>query len=95
MTFFPGSIDKHTLAVICLAGSSLDVLGALYLAVHMDPEDALRAHAILGAQTSIAIHHGTFQLADEGIDTPARRLAEFEGGSAIRALKNGESAVVE
>ncbi len=32
MTFFPGSIDKHTLAVICLAGSSLDVLGALYLA---------------------------------------------------------------
>jgi len=32
MTLFPGSIDKHTLAVICLAGSSLDVLGALYLA---------------------------------------------------------------
>ncbi len=63
--------------------------------VHMDPEDALRAHAMLGAQTSIAIHHGTFQLADEGIDTPARRLAELEGGSAIRALKNGESAVVE
>ena len=25
---------------------------------------------ILGAETSIAIHHGTFQLGDEGIDTP-------------------------
>ena len=38
--------------------------------VHMAPEEAVRAHQILGAQTSIAIHHGTFQLADDGIDTP-------------------------
>jgi L-ascorbate metabolism protein UlaG (beta-lactamase superfamily) len=28
--------------------------------VHMAPDDAARAHHILGAQTSIAIHHGTF-----------------------------------
>jgi L-ascorbate metabolism protein UlaG (beta-lactamase superfamily) len=64
-------------------------------AVHMGPEEALRARSILGAETAIAIHHGTFQLADEGIDTPARTLAELEGGSAIRVLKNGESAVLE
>jgi L-ascorbate metabolism protein UlaG (beta-lactamase superfamily) len=27
----------------------------------MTPEEAVRAHEILGAKTSIAIHHGTFQ----------------------------------
>jgi L-ascorbate metabolism protein UlaG (beta-lactamase superfamily) len=48
--------------------------------VHMAPEEALRAHQILGAKTSIAIHHGTFQLADDGIDTPQIRLV----GKTIR-----------
>src|SRR5262249_55356855 len=33
--------------------------------VHMDPEEAVQAHEILRARTSIAIHHGTFQLGDE------------------------------
>jgi L-ascorbate metabolism protein UlaG (beta-lactamase superfamily) len=28
--------------------------------VHMSPEEAVRAHTILGAKTSIAIHHGVF-----------------------------------
>ena len=42
--------------------------------IHMTPDEAIRAHQILGAGTSIAIHHGTFQLGDEGIDTPKRRL---------------------
>jgi L-ascorbate metabolism protein UlaG (beta-lactamase superfamily) len=42
--------------------------------VHMSPEEAVRAHEILGAKTSIAIHHGTFQLADDGIDTPEIKL---------------------
>jgi L-ascorbate metabolism protein UlaG (beta-lactamase superfamily) len=32
--------------------------------VHMAPDEAIRAHEILAAKTSIAIHHGTFQLAD-------------------------------
>ena len=49
--------------------------------VHMDPEEALEAHRILGAQTSIAIHHGTFQLADEAIDDAAR------GASALAARR--------
>src|SRR5437868_5667465 len=31
-------------------------------AIHMAPEEAIRAHEILVAKTSIAIHHGTFQL---------------------------------
>jgi L-ascorbate metabolism protein UlaG (beta-lactamase superfamily) len=42
--------------------------------VHMTPDEARRAHEILAAKTSIAIHHGTFQLGDEGIDTPKQQL---------------------
>jgi L-ascorbate metabolism protein UlaG (beta-lactamase superfamily) len=42
--------------------------------VHMTPEEAVKAHEILAAKTSIAIHHGTFQLADESIDAPKRQL---------------------
>jgi len=65
--------------------------------VHMGPDDAVRAHQILQARTSIAIHHGTFQLADDGIDTPKRELARHleEAGidaSIFRTLANGEYA---
>src|SRR5208283_6226312 len=42
--------------------------------VHMAPDEALRAHEMMAAKTSIAIHHGTFQLSDEGIDTPEKQL---------------------
>lgn len=42
---------------------------------HMDPEEAVRAHLDLEAQTSIAIHHSTIQLTNEGIDEPAAALA--------------------
>ncbi|HUI40440.1 MAG TPA: MBL fold metallo-hydrolase [Terriglobia bacterium] len=42
--------------------------------VHMSPDDALRAHRVLGAGTSVAIHHGTFRLADDGETEAADRL---------------------
>lgn len=42
--------------------------------VHMDPEEGLQAHRDLGARQSIAMHFGTFQLTDEGIDEPGERL---------------------
>jgi L-ascorbate metabolism protein UlaG (beta-lactamase superfamily) len=58
-------------------------------AVHMGPDEAARAHAILGAKTSIAIHHGTFQLADEAIDTPKRLLGQCAPESFL-VLNNGE-----
>ena len=63
--------------------------------VHMDPQDAVRAHQILQAKTSIAIHHGTFQLADDSLDTPKRELAQCleqaEIASAcFQVLDNGE-----
>jgi L-ascorbate metabolism protein UlaG (beta-lactamase superfamily) len=58
--------------------------------IHMAPEDAARAHRILEAKMSIAIHHGTFQLADEGIDEPRRRLRELGAGENFLVLANGE-----
>jgi len=61
-------------------------------AVHMNPEDALEAHRILGAGTSIAIHHGTFQLADEAIDTPRRRLLKCAPPESFLVLDNGQFA---
>jgi L-ascorbate metabolism protein UlaG (beta-lactamase superfamily) len=62
--------------------------------VHMDPEEAVRAHQILGAKKSIAIHQGTFQLADEGLDVPRERLMEFAEESFV-APKNGEAVEIE
>ena len=62
--------------------------------VHMGPEDAVRAHRILGAKTSIAIHHGTFQLADDGLDTPKKRLSECAQGESFVVLDNGQSIML-
>jgi L-ascorbate metabolism protein UlaG (beta-lactamase superfamily) len=41
---------------------------------HMNPEQALRAFQALGARTFVAMHWGTFKLADEPLDEPPRRL---------------------
>jgi L-ascorbate metabolism protein UlaG (beta-lactamase superfamily) len=62
--------------------------------VHMAPEEALKAHQILGAKTSIAIHHGTFQLADDGIDTPEIRLMACRRDDSFLILKNGRFAEI-
>jgi L-ascorbate metabolism protein UlaG (beta-lactamase superfamily) len=59
--------------------------------VHMSPEDALRAHKILAAETSVAIHHGTFQLADESLDAPEKRLREIAPPDSFLVLHNGQS----
>ncbi len=62
--------------------------------IHMDPEGAVRAHQILGAETSIAIHHGTFQLTDEALDTPRKRLLECAPGDSFLVLENGQSTII-
>ena len=62
--------------------------------VHMAPEEAVRAHRILGAATSIAIHHGTFQLGDEALDEPREALLRCAPGDSFLALGNGESVVL-
>ncbi len=52
--------------------------------VHIDPQDALRAHALLGAATSVAIHFGTFIQADDGEFEPVRTLE----GLIVRSPEN-------
>jgi L-ascorbate metabolism protein UlaG (beta-lactamase superfamily) len=64
-------------------------------AMHMGPEEAAQAHEILGAQTSVAIHHGTFQLGDEAIDTPKKRLLACAPADSFLAPDNGQSVVLD
>lgn len=42
--------------------------------VHISPADAVKAHEDVGAATSVAIHFGTFRLADDGEDEPPEEL---------------------
>ena len=63
--------------------------------VHMAPEDAVKAHQILAAEWSVAIHHGTFQLADESIDTPCQRIREIAPGDSFLVLNNGQSVTLD
>ena len=39
--------------------------------------EALRIHADVGAKRSLGIHWGVFQLTDEALDEPPRKLAEL------------------
>ncbi len=62
--------------------------------VHMGPDEALRAHEMLGARTSIAIHHGTFQLGDDWIDTPKQWLLDHAPRDSFLVLDNGQSVTL-
>jgi L-ascorbate metabolism protein UlaG (beta-lactamase superfamily) len=63
--------------------------------IHMDPGEAVRAHEILGSRTSVAIHHGTFQLADDCIDTAKRQLLASPKPDSFLILENGQSIGVD
>ncbi len=63
--------------------------------VHMGPEEAVRAHEILGSGTSIPIHHGTFQLADDGIDTAKHQLLTSSKPDSFLTLENGQSIGID
>ncbi len=47
--------------------------------VHLSPKEALKAHRVLGAATSMAIHFGTFPLADDGEALPAEQIRQALG----------------
>lgn len=53
--------------------------------VHISPAEAVKAHQLLGAQTSLAMHFGTFALGDDGQTEPADELKKIL--SADPALK--------
>lgn len=64
--------------------------------VHVSPEESLQAALDAGAQRILAMHFGTFDLADEPLDEPPRRFraeAERRGLAEDRAwvMKIGES----
>ena len=40
--------------------------------MHMNPEEAVTAFRVTGAELALAHHFGTFQLTDEAIDAPAK-----------------------
>jgi L-ascorbate metabolism protein UlaG (beta-lactamase superfamily) len=66
--------------------------------VHMNPDEAVRAHLDVQAAVSIAMHFGTFQLTDEEIDEPLRALdrARAEHGidaGSFQVLDFGETRV--
>jgi L-ascorbate metabolism protein UlaG (beta-lactamase superfamily) len=66
---------------------------------HMDPDEAVCAHVDLGSPLTLGMHWGTFQLTDEAIDEPVRRLALACSVAGIaedrfRVLQHGETLVV-
>ena len=54
--------------------------------VHVDPLQAVAASLTLESEVSVAIHFGTFRLADEAFDEPVRALGEIvrRSGSKMR-----------
>jgi L-ascorbate metabolism protein UlaG (beta-lactamase superfamily) len=67
--------------------------------VHMNPDEAVRAHLDVRARLSIGMHFGTFQLTDEAIDEPVRaleaaRCARGVTPEAFLTLGFGETAVL-
>lgn len=67
--------------------------------IHMNPEDAVRAHRDVNARVSIGMHFGTFRLTDEGIDEPLRALERARAAAgvtqeAFRVLDFGETVVL-
>lgn len=67
--------------------------------IHMNPEEAVRAHLDLAARASIAMHFGVFQLTPEAIDEPPTRLVRALGSHGIppadfRIVAVGESAFI-
>jgi L-ascorbate metabolism protein UlaG (beta-lactamase superfamily) len=68
--------------------------------IHMSPEEAVQAHKDLDAGKSIAIHFGTFPMADDGQEEPVEDLKKALDKLGVsdedfRVLKEGEWLEVE
>ena len=68
--------------------------------IHTSPEESVKIHIDVGSATSIAMHFGTFPLADDGCDEPANDLklamAKYQiSTDEFLVLKEGENRVFE
>lgn len=68
--------------------------------MHMNPEEAVRAHLDVRPRVSIGMHFGTFQLTDEAIDEPLRALERARAAAgvapdAFRVLDFGETVLID
>lgn len=52
---------------------------------HVNVEEALKIHADVGAQRSLGVHWGTFELTDEPLDEPPRQLAQQRAALGLPA----------
>jgi len=72
---------------------------AVHRSVHMDPQDAVKAHEDLQASLSIPIHYGTFQLTKEYFHESVDELKAILGNRPIskefQILKQGETLVLD
>ena len=51
--------------------------------IHMNPQEAVRAHLDVAARRSIGMHFGTFRLTTEGIDAPVEQLARARTAAGL------------
>ena len=68
--------------------------------LHLNPEEAVRAHLELGATHSLGIHFCTFRLSEEGQDTPIIDLAQARlnhdvDEAAFRTLLPGKAWTID
>ena len=66
---------------------------------HVDPPEAVRLHRELAVRHSMAIHWGTFELADDSLDEPVellqKAMAENDlGTDDFWILRQGESRLL-
>ncbi len=66
---------------------------------HVSPEEAVRLHRELCIRQSLAIHWGTFELADDSLDDPLSALAHSLAEQEVResefwVLRQGESRLI-
>ncbi len=62
---------------------------------HMDPDEAVAVHKMLGCPATLGFHWGVFQLTDEPINEPVERLSAALAGEGLdparfRTLEPGE-----
>lgn len=67
--------------------------------VHISPEEAVKIHTELKIETSIAIHFGTFKLADDGQNEARDFIKRITSKSIsprvdFRALENGQTVMI-